>query len=79
MPLAEVDPLEFFEVEMVKKDGAPPSSSQFSIQFDKWTPHDLTLNITFVKPLEISNGAKSDKMKLKVSSPEYFVSAETGE
>ena len=79
MPLEEVDPLEFFDIQMVKKDDAPPSQSEFSVRLTAWTEDGLGLNLQFDTPLEISTGANTDKMKFRVKSPEYFVSAESGE
>ena len=79
MPLEEVDPLEFFDMVLIKKDEAPPSKSQFSIRLTAWTSGEIGLNLNFTKPLEISTGALTDKMKFVVKTPEYFVSAESGE
>lgn len=77
--LHEIDPLEFLEVEVVKKDGARASHSGFSIVIRDWTAEELTLKLAFDVPLEISQGGRNDQIRIRVKTPQYFIGAATGQ
>ena len=77
--LDEIDPSEFLEIIVVKKGNEPPSDSQFSTNIKKWTPQGIVMKMNFDKPLSVSNGRYTDKMRIKIKEPEYFISAVTGE
>ena len=79
LSIEEIDPLEFVDIQVKKKDpDFRPSQSQFSAQLKKWTEDEIVMKLDFKSPLAMSQGAFNDQIKVRIKTPQYFASKQTG-